>query len=53
MIDSGSGELLRTDSALAAEYAVLKQDLAKKFEFDREAYTEGKAPFISRVLEAG
>ena len=45
--------LLRTDSALAAEYAVLKQDLAKTFEFDREAYTEGKAPFISRVLEAG
>jgi GrpB-like predicted nucleotidyltransferase (UPF0157 family) len=43
--------LLRTDSALAAVYAALKLDLAKKFEFDREAYTEGKSPFFSRVLE--
>lgn len=43
-------DLLRTDSALASEYAALKLGLAKKFEFDREAYTAGKAPFISRVL---
>ena len=46
-------DLLRTDSAVAAEYAALKLDLAKKFELDREAYTEGKSPFISRVLGAG
>jgi GrpB-like predicted nucleotidyltransferase (UPF0157 family) len=46
-------DVLRSDAAVAAEYAALKTDLAKKFEFDREAYTEAKAPFIERVLEAG
>jgi GrpB-like predicted nucleotidyltransferase (UPF0157 family) len=46
-------DLLRADSALGAAYAALKLDLAKRFEFDREAYTEGKSPFISRVLGAG
>ena len=40
------------DSTLAAEYAALKLELASKFEFDREAYTEGKSPFIHRILEA-
>ena len=46
-------DVLRTDSAVAAEYAALKMDLAKKFEFDREVYTQAKAPFIERVLAAG
>jgi GrpB-like predicted nucleotidyltransferase (UPF0157 family) len=46
-------DLLRSDPALAAQYAALKLDLAKKFELDREAYTEGKSPVISRVLGAG
>lgn len=45
-------DILRSDPAIAAEYAALKLDLAKTFEFDREAYTEGKGPFINRVLEA-
>jgi GrpB-like predicted nucleotidyltransferase (UPF0157 family) len=45
-------EILRSDPTIAAEYAALKLDLAEKFEFDREAYTEGKAPFITRVLES-
>jgi GrpB-like predicted nucleotidyltransferase (UPF0157 family) len=43
-------DILRSDPIIAAEYAALKLDLAKKFELDREAYTEGKAPFITRVL---
>ena len=43
-------DLLRTDSRLAAEYAALKLELAARFEFDREAYTEAKAPFIERAL---
>jgi len=43
-------DLLRTDSTLATDYASLKLNLAQKFEFDREAYTEGKAPFIARTL---
>jgi len=43
-------DALRADAALAAEYAVLKVRLAEEFRLDREAYTEGKTPFISRVL---
>jgi GrpB-like predicted nucleotidyltransferase (UPF0157 family) len=34
------------------EYVALKQDLARRFPFDRDAYTEGKAVFIRRVLRA-
>jgi GrpB-like predicted nucleotidyltransferase (UPF0157 family) len=34
----------------AAEYAVLKRDLAAQFPRDREAYTDGKAPFIEHIL---
>ena len=43
-------EALRNDPQLALEYAELKQALAKQYEFDREAYTEAKAPFVARVL---
>jgi GrpB-like predicted nucleotidyltransferase (UPF0157 family) len=43
---------LRRDSSLAAEYAELKKALAQRYEFDREAYTEAKGPFVRRVLEA-
>ena len=35
---------------LAEEYTALKAGLADRFPTDREAYTEGKAPFIERVL---
>ncbi len=43
-------DALRAEPALAAEYAALKARLAGEFRLDREAYTEGKTPFISRVL---
>jgi GrpB-like predicted nucleotidyltransferase (UPF0157 family) len=43
-------DLLRADSRLADEYAALKRELASNFEFDREAYTDGKTPFINRTL---
>jgi len=43
-------EALRSDPALAAEYATLKHRLAQQFKFDREAYTDGKSPFVKRVL---
>jgi len=43
-------DALRVDQVLRAEYADLKQSLARTFEFDREAYTEAKTPFIARVL---
>jgi len=45
-------DLLRSDTTWASEYAALKQQLASQFEFDREAYTEGKSPFIARALAA-
>lgn len=41
---------LRTDPAVAAEYAALKRELAARFSDDREAYTDAKAEFIRRVL---
>ena len=45
-------EALRQDESLSNEYAVLKRRLAKQYEYDREAYTEAKAPFILAVLSA-
>ncbi len=39
---------------LAEAYAALKKELARRYPTDREAYLEGKASFIERVLqEAG
>lgn len=35
----------------AEEYAALKMELAQRYSTDREAYLDGKAPFIERVLE--
>ena len=43
-------DVLRNNAALAAEYAELKLQLALRFALDREAYTDGKTPFIQRVL---
>lgn len=43
-------DALRSDAALADEYARLKVTLAAQFRDDREAYTQGKTPFIERVL---
>jgi GrpB-like predicted nucleotidyltransferase (UPF0157 family) len=44
-------DYLRRDSVTAKEYAKLKRQLAMQYEFDREAYTEAKGPFIQRVLK--
>lgn len=41
---------LRRDVAVRREYEALKFELAQKYEFDREAYTDAKGPFIARVL---
>lgn len=43
-------DVLRTDPLVFAEYAVLKRDLAERFRHDREAYTDGKSPFVARIL---
>ena len=43
-------DAIRNDATRAKEYAALKMRLATEFRFDREAYTEGKTPFVRRVL---
>jgi GrpB-like predicted nucleotidyltransferase (UPF0157 family) len=42
-------DYLRVHSHVAAEYEELKQRLAHEYRFDREAYTEAKAPFVMRI----
>jgi GrpB-like predicted nucleotidyltransferase (UPF0157 family) len=43
-------DALRQNPALAQEYAALKRRLARDFAYDREAYTDAKAPFILRTI---
>jgi len=43
-------EALRADSELASEYQRVKLELAARFGFDREGYTDAKGPFIQAVL---
>jgi len=42
---------LITHPDTAREYAALKEELARRFPNDREAYTDGKTEFIRRVME--
>jgi GrpB-like predicted nucleotidyltransferase (UPF0157 family) len=42
---------LRAHAETACEYAQLKRRLAQAFAYDREAYTDAKAPFVREVLE--
>jgi len=44
-------DCLRSDPAVAREYVELKHRLAEAHRFDREAYTEAKGPFITRVVQ--
>lgn len=44
-------DYLRTHKTVAAEYEALKRDLAQRHHFDREAYTESKRRFITRVTK--
>ena len=43
-------ELLRADPGVRAAYAALKRDLAGRYPRDREAYIEGKGPFVLEAL---
>jgi GrpB-like predicted nucleotidyltransferase (UPF0157 family) len=45
-------DYLRAHAQVAQEYADLKRELAHRYRNDRTAYTDGKAEFIVRVLEA-
>ena len=40
---------LRKHVDVAVEYEALKRRLAQQFQFDREAYTEAKHPFVERI----
>ena len=44
-------DALRSDPKLAHDYEKLKRDLALRCGYDRQAYTDGKDPFIHPVLE--
>ena len=44
-------DYLRAHSDVAGEYEVLKQRLAHEHRHDREAYTQAKSPFISRITD--
>ncbi len=44
-------DCLRSNSAVAQEYAGLKYHLAEIYRLDREAYTDAKGAFIARVLD--
>jgi GrpB-like predicted nucleotidyltransferase (UPF0157 family) len=46
----GFRDHLRAHPETAAEYAALKHALAARHANDREAYTDGKAGFITAVL---
>jgi GrpB-like predicted nucleotidyltransferase (UPF0157 family) len=43
-------DTLRTQPAVREAYAALKQELARLYPRDREAYIDGKAAFIRRVV---
>ncbi len=43
---------LRANPKTAGEYTALKRNLAERFAGNREAYTDAKADFIKRALEA-
>ncbi|HUE88389.1 MAG TPA: GrpB family protein [Vicinamibacterales bacterium] len=45
-------DYLRESPETAARYAELKRDLAARYEFDREAYTDGKSDFVNAALHS-
>jgi GrpB-like predicted nucleotidyltransferase (UPF0157 family) len=45
-------DYLRSNRDVAEEYGALKRRLAKRFEHDREAYTEAKAEFVRATVSA-
>lgn len=43
-------DFLRTHATVAQQYADLKIELARQYEWDRQAYTDAKQPFIWNVI---
>ena len=46
----GFRDYLRSHPDAAKEYESLKRELAQRFRFDREAYTEAKSTFVGRIV---
>lgn len=44
-------DYLRKHAEVAAAYESLKRELAERYRFDREAYTDAKEPFIRRIVD--
>ena len=44
-------DYLRVHPNVAKEYALLKQELASNYKFDRPTYTKKKEPFIRTIIE--
>lgn len=44
-------DYLRAHADVAREYEALKRRLAQEYRLDREAYTQAKGPFISRITD--
>ncbi|MFT9816781.1 GrpB family protein [Lysinibacillus sp. NPDC056185] len=44
-------DYLRAHPQAANEYAVLKNQLASKYQFDRSTYTKEKEPFIQMIIQ--
>ena len=44
-------DYLITHPETALQYAILKENLSKRFEHDRDAYTRAKTVFVSAVME--
>ncbi|MBM7553941.1 GrpB family protein [Thalassobacillus pellis] len=42
---------LRKNPEMVKEYALLKEELATKYKFDRSTYTQQKEPFIVDIIE--
>ena len=45
-------DALRADQTLRDQYTALKEDLARRFPDDRQAYATGKTDFVDRVVSA-
>jgi GrpB-like predicted nucleotidyltransferase (UPF0157 family) len=44
-------DYLKENKKLSTEYELLKNELAGKYKYDREKYTEGKAGFIEKITK--
>jgi GrpB-like predicted nucleotidyltransferase (UPF0157 family) len=50
VLETAFRDALRAHAALARDYEALKRDLALRFRYDRNGYTEQKTQFIQEAL---